>query len=61
MLGDSQGSAALPLSGVMVVDLVQVHQGLYCSLLMAGAGAEVIKIEPWGGGSTRRRASVPRG
>ena len=35
-----------PLAGVTVVDLGQVYQGPYAALLMAKAGAEVIKVEP---------------
>ncbi len=51
----------LPLSGVTVIDLGQVYQGPYCSLLLARAGAEVIKVEPLGGESARRRAMLSAG
>jgi CoA:oxalate CoA-transferase len=54
-------ATGLPLSGVTVVDLGQVYQGPYCSLLMARAGAEVIKVEPLGGESARRRAQLSPG
>ena len=47
---------ALPLSGVTVVDLGQIFQGPYAGLLMAKAGADVIKIEPPQGEPLRRRS-----
>ncbi|MHA1537908.1 MAG: CaiB/BaiF CoA transferase family protein [Alphaproteobacteria bacterium] len=43
-----------PLSGVRVVALEQYMAGPYCSLLLADAGAEVIKIERPGTGDPRR-------
>src|SRR5213078_2929115 len=45
-----------PLAGVTVLDFGQVYQGPYASLLMAQAGANVIKIEPPHGEPLRRRA-----
>ncbi len=47
---------AMPLSGVTVLDFGQIFQGSYATLLMAKAGATVIKIEPRGGEPLRRRA-----
>ncbi len=47
----------LPLSGVTVIDLGQIFQGPYATLLMAKAGAFVIKIEPPKGEPGRRRAA----
>ena len=44
-----------PLAGVTVLDFGQVYQGPYATMLMAKAGAEVIKIEPPGGEPLRRR------
>ena len=48
--------ANLPLAGVTVLDFGQVYQGPYATLLMAQAGADVIKIEPPQGEPLRRRA-----
>jgi CoA:oxalate CoA-transferase len=45
-----------PLDGVVVLDFGQVYQGPYATLLMAKAGADVIKIEPPQGEPLRRRA-----
>jgi crotonobetainyl-CoA:carnitine CoA-transferase CaiB-like acyl-CoA transferase len=45
-----------PLAGIVVLDLGQIYQGPYCTLLLAKARADVIKIEPPGGEPLRRRA-----
>jgi CoA:oxalate CoA-transferase len=45
-----------PLAGITVLDFGQVYQGPYATLLMAQAGADVIKIEPPNGEPLRRRA-----
>src|SRR5215469_17933798 len=47
---------ARPLSDVTVIDFGQIFQGPYASLLLAKAGAFVIKIEPPRGEPGRRRA-----
>ncbi len=52
---------ALPLAGVRVIDLGQIYQGPYATLLMAMAGAEVIKVEPPGGEPLGRREAVGGG
>ena len=41
-----QRPAKTPLSDVTVIDFGQIFQGPYASLLLAKAGAFVIKIEP---------------
>src|SRR5271155_5171680 len=48
--------ANMPLAGITVLDFGQVYQGPYATLLMAMAGADVIKIEPPQGEPLRRRA-----
>ena len=57
--GDSQDTP--PLKGVVVIDLTQIYQGPYATLLMAKAGADVVKIEPINGEPSRLRAKVGRG
>jgi CoA:oxalate CoA-transferase len=44
----------LPLAGITVLDFGQIYQGPYATLLMARAGADVIKIEPPTGEPLRR-------
>ncbi|MHB0773049.1 CaiB/BaiF CoA transferase family protein [Bradyrhizobium sp. 1.29L] len=51
----------LPLDGVIVIDLGQVYQGPYATLLMAKAGADVIKVEPLTGEPVRLRVAVSKG
>jgi CoA:oxalate CoA-transferase len=52
-----------PLHGITVVDLGQIYNAPYATLLMALAGARVIKVEPRGGENLRGRgragASAP--
>ena len=52
---------SLPLAGITVVDLGQVYQGPYATLLMAKAGADIIKIEPPTGEPLRLRTALGRG
>ena len=44
-----------PLAGITVLDFGQIFQGPYATMLMAKAGADVIKIEPPGGEPLRKR------
>lgn len=48
-----------PLSGITVIDLGQIYNAPYATLLLAYAGARVIKVEPRGGESLRSRGAVP--
>lgn len=52
-----QGGLSLTkaLEDIIVLDLSQVYQGPYCTLLMAYNGAKVIKIEPTSGEVLRQR------
>ncbi len=50
-----------PLAGITVLDFGQVFQGPYATMLMARAGADVIKIEPPGIGEPLRRRSIGAG
>jgi CoA:oxalate CoA-transferase len=59
MTGEEMTRTNMPLAGITVLDLGQVYQGPYATLLMATAGADVIKIEPPNGEPLRRRA--PKG
>jgi CoA:oxalate CoA-transferase len=51
------GSAA-PLAGITVIDLGQIYNAPYATLLMAFAGARVIKVEPRAGENLRARGRV---
>src|ERR1700759_3959357 len=50
-----------PLAGITVLDFGQIYQGPYATMLMAKAGADVIKIEPPGGEPLRNRALAAEG
>jgi CoA:oxalate CoA-transferase len=54
----AEARANMPLSDVTVIDFGQIFQGPYASLLLAKAGAFVIKIEPPRGEPGRRRAEA---
>jgi crotonobetainyl-CoA:carnitine CoA-transferase CaiB-like acyl-CoA transferase len=49
------------LDGVRVLDLTQYLSGPACTLLMAGLGAEVIKVEPAPGGDASRQLPIVEG
>jgi crotonobetainyl-CoA:carnitine CoA-transferase CaiB-like acyl-CoA transferase len=47
-----------PLEGIVVLDLSQIYNGPYATLLLALAGAKVIKVEPPGGDNLRGRTVI---
>ncbi|MCZ6874706.1 MAG: CoA transferase, partial [bacterium] len=49
-----------PLAGYRVIDLGQIYNGPYCTLLIALLGAEVIKVEPLQGEIVRQGDPVSR-
>ena len=49
-----------PLAGYRIIDLGQIYNGPYCTLLLALLGAEVIKVEPLQGEIVRQRDPVSR-
>lgn len=50
----SAAAQPLPLAGVRVVEFTHMVMGPSCGMILADLGAEVIKIEPLAGDSTRR-------
>ena len=60
--GTAPPRANRPLAGITVIDFGQIYQGPYATLLMAKAGADVIKVEPVGTGEPLRvRAAAAKG
>ncbi|HJO38535.1 MAG: CoA transferase [Vicinamibacterales bacterium] len=49
------------LAGLRVLDVTQVMAGPYCAMLLCDMGADVIKVEPRAGDSTRRMAGATGG
>ncbi|HNM77603.1 MAG TPA: CoA transferase, partial [Tepidiformaceae bacterium] len=47
------------LHGVRVLELAEGVSGPYCGKLLAGLGADVVKLEPAAGDSTRREGPFP--
>ncbi len=53
-MSEDQAQGALPLAGLRVVEFTHMVMGPSCGMILADLGAEVIKVEPLGGDSTRR-------
>lgn len=49
-----QNDNSLPLSGIRVIEFTHMVMGPSCGLILADLGAEVIKVEPIHGDSTRK-------
>jgi crotonobetainyl-CoA:carnitine CoA-transferase CaiB-like acyl-CoA transferase len=49
----SMSASALPLAGVRVIEFTHMVMGPACGLILADLGADVIKVEPLQGDSTR--------
>ncbi len=51
---DKTAPAALPFSGIRVIEFTHMVMGPTCGMVLADLGAEVIKVEPLAGDNTRR-------
>jgi formyl-CoA transferase len=49
-------AASLPLAGVKVLEIGQIIAGPFCTVMLAGLGAEVVKVEMPGHGDEMRSA-----
>ena len=56
-----ESARPLPLAGVRVIEFVHMVMGPACGLVLADLGAEVIKVEPVEGDSTRRLTGTGAG
>ena len=52
--GHEAGPVPLPLAGVRVVEFTHMVMGPTCGMVLGDLGADVIKVEPLAGDSTRR-------
>ena len=55
---EGESTRNYPLSGITVIDLSHVYNGPYATFLMAMAGADVIKVEPFTGEHLRSRGDM---
>ena len=59
MTDDTNGSTALPLAGIKVIELGQNIAGPYAGEILSSLGAEVVKIERPGTGDDARGWGPP--